>query len=302
MALFGNMNAPGKGVLKTPHEKKGFFKFWEIYGRHMWKLMQVNLIYSIFCLPFIGMFLLFILKDLKPIYFLLVIPAAFIGPATAGLTKVARNFSQERNAFVGHDFMQSFRKNFKQGIIMGIIDVIFILGFFVSVPYYQMWSEQDKRLLVPYVICLACMIVFFMMHFYIYPMIVSTNLNMKQIFKNSFFLVSLELKKTLWTFLAVFLVIAICYLFFPYTLVILFIWPMSFVAFIVCFNCYPVIRKHVIQPYYDSRGEENPEFAEPDVETLFEDRAAEERKVQAESTPKQVNNNRQERRRGRTIR
>ena len=33
MALFGNYDRPGRGVLKTPHEKTGFFKFWEIYFR-----------------------------------------------------------------------------------------------------------------------------------------------------------------------------------------------------------------------------------------------------------------------------
>ena len=32
------------------------------------------------------------------------------------------------------------------------------------------------------------------------------------------------------------------------------------------FNCFPIIRKYVIQPYYDERGEENPEFAYRDTE------------------------------------
>ena len=63
MGMFDN-NYQHRGVLKTPHEKKGFFKFWEVYGRHMWKLLEVNLLYLLFCLPVVT-----------------------IGPATAAMTK-----------------------------------------------------------------------------------------------------------------------------------------------------------------------------------------------------------------------
>ncbi|MGN0594762.1 MAG: YesL family protein [Hominimerdicola sp.] len=254
MAFFGNYDTPGKGVLRTPHEKRGFFKFWEIYGRHMWKLIQVNLLYIVFCIPIIT-----------------------FGPATAALTKVVRNYSQERNVFILHDFVQAFKKNFKQGLVMGIIDIIFVLGFIVSLPYYNMLAKDNSIMYVPYAITLICMLMFYMMHFYIYLMICSTNLKLWQIIKNSFFLVSLGLKQSLWTLLATVLVLMTMYLFLPYTLVIIPFWPISFAVMVVCFNCYPIIRKHVIQPYYDQRGEQNPEFAEPDVETLFEDKAAEEK-------------------------
>ena len=75
----------------------------------------------------------------------------------------------------------------------------------------------------------------------------------------------------------------------PYSLFILPFWPLSFICFVTCFNCYPVIRKHVIQPYYDQRGESNPEFAyknaDPD-EQLFEDRAAEETPVKTKESRK----------------
>lgn len=45
-------------------------------------------------------------------------------------------------------------------------------------------------------------------------------------------------------------------------------------CFVTAFNCYPVIRKYVIQPYYDSRGEDNPEFdylKTKEDEAVFED-------------------------------
>ena len=89
MSLFSKYDEPGRGIPKAPVEKKGFFKFMEIYGRRGWKLVQLNLI-----------------------YLLALIPIVTFGPATAAMTKVCRNWSQERNAFVWVDFWEAFRKNF----------------------------------------------------------------------------------------------------------------------------------------------------------------------------------------------
>ena len=120
MSLFGNYNTPGRGVLKAPQEKKGIFKFFEVYGRHMWKLMELNLLYFVFCIPMTLMVILMLMTS-NPIWLLLAIPSVLVGPATAAMTKVCRNYSQERNAFLLHDFWDSFKKNFKQGTIMGAI-------------------------------------------------------------------------------------------------------------------------------------------------------------------------------------
>ena len=48
MALFGNFDQPGRGIPKAPVEKKGIFKFFEIYGRKCWKLMGLNVLYFMF--------------------------------------------------------------------------------------------------------------------------------------------------------------------------------------------------------------------------------------------------------------
>ena len=163
------------GIPRTPYEKKGIFKFIEVYGRRMWQLMGLNLI-----------------------YLLALIPVVTFGPATAAMTKVCRNWSQERNAFVWADFWEAFKKNFKQSFIMGLIDILCVVGFSVAIPSYSEWAKQTDMMYIPLVISLACCIVFFMMHFYIYLMIVSTNLSLGKIVKNAFFLVSLGIKNSLW--------------------------------------------------------------------------------------------------------
>lgn len=290
MGLFSNYDTPGRGVLKTPHEKKGFFKFWEIYGRHMWKLMELNLLYFLFCLPSFAAVILG-LMTFNPLWLVFCIPGIIIGPATAAMTRVTRNFSQERPAFVMHDFFKSFKLNLKQGLIMGLIDNLFVVWLIVGIPIYKSLAERDSMMYIPFVISLACALMFVMMHFYIYQMMCSTNLTMVQILKNSLFLVNLSIKQTIYTLLSTIIVLMLVYLFMPYTYFLIPFFPMTFITFVACFNCYPVIRKHVIMPYYEQRGELDPETAaamsDPD-EALFVDKAAEETPVKAAKKVKKI--------------
>ncbi len=283
MALFGNYNTPGRGVLKTPHEKRPFFKFWEIYFRHCWQLMGLNMFYFLFTIP---LFATVILAGENLKWLALMAVSGIMGPATAAMTRVVRNFSQERPTFMMHDFFRAFKLNFKQGLIMGYIDTVVVISFIIGVPMYQQMAQNNTAMYVPYVITLACMLVFLMMHFYIYQMMCSTNLTMMQILRNSLFLVSVGLKSTIFTLLATLFVVIFCYLMLLVTpavgIALVMIMPFTFLTFVACFNCYPVIRKNVIQPYYDQRGEQNPEEATVEGEALFEDKAAEEEAPVAE--------------------
>ena len=288
MALFGNYDTPGRGVLKTPHEKRPFFKFWDIYFRHCWQLMGLNLLYFLFLVP---LFATIILASTDMRWLALMSVSGIMGPATAAMTRVARNYSQERHTFMFHDFFRAFKLNLKQGLIMGYIDTVAIISFVIGIPMYQDMANKNRVMYAPYVIAMACMLVFFMMHFYIYQMMCSTNLNMKQILRNALFLVSIGMKKTIYTLLASLFIIIFNYLMLlvipAIGLTLVMFFPFTFLTFVACFNCYPVIRKHVIQPYYDQRGEENPEDAAvSDEEALFEDKAAEEEAVVPEKKHK----------------
>lgn len=258
-------NENHSGVLRTPHEKTGFVKYASIYFGHFWKLMALNFIYVLFCIPVVT-----------------------IGPATAAMTKVCRNYSQERHAYVFGDFWQSFKQNFKQGIVFGLIDTVFVVIFAVGIPYYMQWAKMMPVMYVPLFISFAFMLVVIMMNFYIYIMVCSTNLTVKQIIKNAFILVYLGLKKSLICLFVYVILMSACVLFFPPSLVLIVTLPFSFVSFLNCSLCYPVVRKYIIQPYYDQLGEENPEFAYLDThdERVFKDSPEYETKDQSKAKKK----------------
>lgn len=268
MGLFSNYNTAGPGIPKMPQEKKGFFKFMEVFGRHFWDLVFLNLLYIVFCIPIVT-----------------------IGPATAGLIKVARNYSQERSCFMFHDFWKAFKSNFKQSFVIGLVDIFLVYWTIVMISFYYSFSLQYEIGKVLLVVAISLMLIIFLMHFYIYLLIVSTNLKMKQILKNAFLLTSVGLKATLISFFTIVGVLAFMLLMIltasnagiMIDLVVIAGIVFSFLAFVICYNCYPIIRKYVIQPYYDKRGEKNPEFdylrPASEEDAIFEDKGGSEAPV-----------------------
>ena len=56
-------------------------------------------------------------------------------------------------------------------------------------------------------------------------------------------------------------------------------------SFVIVFNSYPVITKAIINPYYESRGERNPELPSEDEneEAVFEDMGGKEEPVKVKT-------------------
>ena len=96
-----NYDKPGKGVSKNAPQKRRFFLFWELIGRKFGKIIQVNLLFILFSIPIVT-----------------------IGPASAAYTYILRNFAREDHAFIWWDFIDTFKKNFKQSFVAGIIDIL----------------------------------------------------------------------------------------------------------------------------------------------------------------------------------
>ena len=235
--FFKNSGKSGPGISKNQKKTNGFSKFFEIYFRKFWKLLELNLLYFICCIPVVT-----------------------FGPATAAFTKVMKNYSQQRNVFLLSDFFEAFKKNFKQSIIIGLVDVMLIISFIVSIPYYSDMAQKSGYFILVLAISVCTLLMLIMMHFYIYIMIVSTTLKLSQIIKNSLILAISELEKNAITLFMTLLIIAPFVLFFPYSISFIPFLPLSILGLAVCINTYPIVRKQVIQPFYDKKGQLNPEF------------------------------------------
>ncbi|MBR4223386.1 MAG: DUF624 domain-containing protein [Oscillospiraceae bacterium] len=261
---------PGPGISKDRPQKKPFFRFMEMYFERFWKMVRLSLLTFIACIPIVT-----------------------VGPAIAGMTKVLHSYVLDKDTFLWNDFKKGFTADLKKTIPVGLVDIVFVISFLCSLNIYPQLAEQTGSS-VFYVLCVIAVgfaLTVFMMNFFIFPMIVCTDLNMRQIVKNSFFLTALGLKTNVITLLLVILTAALMavltILSSPAVLILVPLMMISFVGSLIMFNSYPQIQKHVIEPYYRERGESNPEYdyLKPlDAEdAVFVDMGEEE--VPAEDTP-----------------
>ena len=248
-----NYRKTGSGIKKGAPKKKAFFLFWEIFGEKFWKFFQINMIYVLFCIPVVT-----------------------FGPATAAMTQLMRKFVIGEPIFIFHEFMNAFKKNFKQSVVIGIIDVALIFILVYNLNFYSAALLNTDDLGMKIILALSVAMGFFviMMHFYLYPQIVALDLKLTQMIKNSFILMVVGFKRSFAAFFAWFALIALVLLGFPYTTLAFIFVPFAWMSFIATFCAYPVIQKYIIDPYYESRGEKNPEYARYETdeeEAVFED-------------------------------
>ncbi|WP_294411962.1 DUF624 domain-containing protein [uncultured Ruminococcus sp.] len=299
--FFKDYVSAGSGIAKNAPKKKGAALFFDILGRKFWKLLALNFIYMLFFLPFL--LILFALAIFKNNYngfvistvALLVIFAVLIGPATAGMTKVIKAFVIEKHTFIWRDFWGAFKSNFKNAAIVGFIDCLVLASAFASFQVYPAIAIQtgSKIMYVPMVIAFSLFLVILIMNYYIFPMMIATTLSLKNLLKNSFALAFVALKQNFIIFIVSLLTLAIMGVFlffvFPVFMLLLPFFPAAFLCLFSCFISYPVIQKYVINPYYTSIGEINPELIDdtPDEdERIFEDMGGKEKPIEKRSKGK----------------
>ncbi len=296
MGIFSqDYESAGVGISKNAPKKTGVKLYFDLLFRKFWKILEVNLLYSIFFLPFILIGTVIYLVDnlTAALIISIVLGLVFmltIGPATAGMTKIMRKFILDKHSFIIRDFFKAFKENFKYASIIGFIDIILLISIFAGLSIYPALAQQSgsKWFYVPLVISLSVAIVVLMMNFYLFLMMIATDLSFKNLLKNSFALAFVELKANVITCVVIILALAVMFLLFLfipplfYTLILIF--PAAFISFTVCFNSYPAIQKYVINPYYESIGQINPELVDFDIdddeEPIFEDMGGKEKPIE----------------------
>jgi len=261
-----NYDKPGKGVSKNAPRKRGFFLFWELLGRKFGKIIQVNLLFILFSIPIVT-----------------------IGPATAAATYVLRNFAREEHAFVWWDFIDAFKKNFKQSFIAGIIDLIFTFFFVYDGLFY--WSLRGTTLSTGKYFLLAfsitALIVYLFIHYYVYTIMVTFDLKLRYVYKDAAIFAIVGLKNNVSALIShlVTLVVYIGSIFAAAQFatqgvffVIFILWFVifalilpAFMRFISVFSTYPVIQKYMMSTEEEAVDEREEEYSSEDIDLLMED-------------------------------
>lgn len=298
---------PGRGISQDQAEFKGFKGFFTILKTKLWKLIAINFIYMLFCIPLFilfyfgsqfivaggtppfpgtateepffaawnsinassgfllgsGVFMVDFVRRLIIGLFMLAVPVLAIGPLQAGYSHMLQSFVRQKPVFIGSDLFSKAKANFKQSMIVSIIDIILIAIVSIDLRiYFESFSSGKGGLFVTiasYVMVLA-IVIYFIMHMYIYPLMVTFRMTLKQLFKNSFYLAMLSFLPGVLILILDAAIIAVPLWFLPNPLhdiiLALLIIP-TLVALINNYFAYPYIKKHLLDPAIRDEEERN---------------------------------------------
>ena len=189
------------------------------------------------------------------------------GLAAAGITNVTRNIARDKHSFGTSDFLETIMKNWKQALPSGIINTLIyiILGFDI---YFFYTSSEGIMATVGLGISLCMLFIFTVMQYYIWTLIITFKFSLKQVYKNSFKFVFINMKMNLLCFFAILLVyavnIALVFLLQSYFLPVitfeLLLYILLFPSFrylLVQYCTFPSIKKYIIDPYYAEHPDED---------------------------------------------
>lgn len=261
---FSNFNKPGKGIEKNGPPKTRFFLFFELFFRKFWKLMLTNFLFVASILPFaaITTFLTYLFPKSPEVFVIAVlIPLWTMGPASAGLTKILRNFALEQPVFLLSDYFETIKKSWKQALAVSFINTTFGCLLFFAIYFYFTATEGILSYLF-IGLGLFFLLCYLFMQYFLNIMVVTFKFKLKQLYKNALILsLAALLTNLITTLFLVIIWLGIAILIFSgplgssISIFIISTIAFSLSGFIIVFNSFPHIKRLIIDPYYDELGQ-----------------------------------------------
>lgn len=188
-------------------------------------------------------------------YVLLGILAVTWGWQNTGVTYILRSLVRGDGVFMISDYFYAIKKNFKQGLLFGLMDAGIIAVLIIDFTYT--WSARSNYWsYLMFFAVTALILVYLFMRMYLYLMMITFNISIYKMFKNALIFTALGIKRNLMAALGVLICIALwaslAYIGLQFNLGFLIFIPalimFSLIAFISAYCAYPIIKKHMIDP------------------------------------------------------
>lgn len=257
-------------------EKNSVLKYFEILKAKFFKVVILNSIFftalTVLLICIMGLSSLFqnVFKiQSNVIDVLICLPFILLGPLTSAIIKVMRDFIREEPVFFWEDFKKAFKDNFKQSIVIALIQYIFVWAIYIAGVFYWNLSKTSMLGTVGLGVTIFVGLAFIFASYYFYMMIVTLKITIREIIKNSFIFTMLCLLKNvlLTIILAVWLAFVAWFTFmviasqnaFLYGIAICLYMTLTFglVFYTVAFFTFPSVKKYVLDPYYEEHPNES---------------------------------------------
>lgn len=250
----------------TTQQKTSFFRFFELWFQNLWMLVPINFVHCVISM--------------------LLIPS---GLAQAGIANVTRNLTRDKHSFGLSDYFDTIKANWKQSLIVGILNLLVTVLLCFGLLFYYNSEGIFSDIALGFL--LICFVIFSFMRYYMWTMIITFDLPVSKIYKNSFLLAFVNFKSNLFVGvieLALYAAVILTVVWIPHfivlflgTILAVFILP-GFTNLLIQFNTFPTIQKYMIDPYYEAHPDEDislrrslsldvKEHTEKDQEPIFRD-------------------------------
>ena len=199
------------------------------------------------------------------------------GLVNVGTAYLLRNIAKGDPVFVWSDFWYAVKRNWKQALPFGMIDVA--INFILIWNIYSMFAQNSGGLFTSTMFWsnIVLFLLYFVMRYYIYVQMVTFNLTVFKILKNSLIFTLLGLKRNLVALLAIIVCVFfefICVIgaggiLLPFGISLPFLILFSSLAYVKVYASYFKIKEIMIDPYLAAHPEEAP--AEDDEAIMSDD-------------------------------
>ena len=191
------------------------------------------------------------------------------GAANAAMTRIQRDFVRGDPVSVGEDFFWAIRDNYKQAIILGLVDIGFVFVFLFDVVNY-LYANQTFGFLVLLYATFFIFLIYLFMRPYLYLQCVTFDVKIPKMIKNAWILAIAGIRRNLLCFIVSALIATVNVVLFTFVpslgVGMLFIFTVSLAWFLQVFGAWPVLKKHMIDPFYEEKAP-----ASSGEEVIFED-------------------------------
>ena len=196
------------------------------------------------------------------IYALSLLVIFTFGIVNAGTAYVLRNIVSGDPVYPWSDFWYAVKRNWKQGLIFGIIDAlaIFILYFDMSF-FWQTTGTLAQNIM--FYTTLVCCFVYFFMRYYIYIMMVTFDLTIFKLIKNGMIFAILGFGRNVLALIGIVIIAYLNFVIFIYFpglgLALPLLITLSLICYTASFVAYYKIKDIMIDPYYEKLNAEQAE-------------------------------------------
>ncbi len=204
-------------------EKQGIFKLFQLIYHNIFDLILTNILFILTSLPIIT------------------IPASIFA-----LYRLSVNIVSDSPTCFFYDYFRYFKLYFKQSIKQGFFIMLLQLITAFAFVYYLSLAKSLMLFYLLAFVCFASFLYLLMISFYLFPMLVISDLSFKNAIKNACILSILCAKKSIVMLIIISSVAISTILYFPLTLIIVFLLLFSIISLIICHYSYPAINEYIL--------------------------------------------------------